>query len=120
MNALELVSASVIPTGWNSWMVTGRIRGDYVIDIARQLHEMETIGLAPLDIIRRPTPKYQALRECDNIKVYLMEVEGPMGTGTNYTKIATPVIISEVTTEYVAPSKKSIEFSFKALRFSGV
>lgn len=119
-NALELVTASVMPSGWNSWSVKGRMVGDYVLDQARQLHEMQTIGCAPMSIIRRPTPKYQALKDCDNIKVYLMEVQGTMGTGGLYNKIVTPVIITNVQTDYVAPSKKSIEFTFDALRFAGV
>ena len=119
-NGLEVVTASVMPTGWNSWSVKGRLVGDYVLEQARQLHEMQTVGCTALSIIRRPTPKYQAMKDCDNIKVYLMEVQGTMGDGTLYNKIVTPVIITNVQTDYVAPSKKSVEFTFDALRFAGV
>lgn len=120
-NGLHVVDSSVIPTGWNVWNVSGKLVGDYVVEQARQLHEMETIGLSTINIVKRPTPKYQALKDCDNIKTYLMYLEGPLGAGTsNKISVATPVIITNVSTEIVAPPKKSMDFSFTAMRFSGV
>lgn len=125
-NGIELRSSSHIPTSWNSWRVTGNILGDYPVELARQLHEMETIGISELGVLRRPTPKYQALGDCDNIKTYLMYQTGTLGErlfSKNAAKTVTaavPVIISNVTTEWVAPSKEAIKFSFDALRFAGV
>jgi hypothetical protein len=96
------------------------------MDLAHQLHQMETIGVSSLDILRRPTPKYQALSDCDNIKTYLMVVEETLGprlfaanSGKTVT-VAIPVIITNVSVEWVAPSKEILSFSFDALRFGGV
>jgi len=125
-NGIDLKTSSYIPTGWNKWRVTGNILGDRPIDIARQLHEMETIGLEALQPVRRPSPKYQALMDCGNIKTYLMyqeETLGPRLWAANAAKTITaavPVIISNVVTEFVAPSKEIISFSFDAYRFAGV
>jgi hypothetical protein len=125
-NGIKLDSSSYIPTGWNSWRVTGNIVGDHPMDLAHQLHMMETVGLAPLDPIRRPTPKYQALADCDNIKTYLMLVQetlGPRLFSQNSGKTVTsaiPGIVSNVSTEWVAPSKEIISFSFDFSRFAGV
>ena len=120
-DGVELKSSSYIPTGWNSWRVTGNLLGDDILDISRQLHEMETIGLEPMSMVRRPTPKYQALPDCGNIKVYLMHVEENLGVpGDSVVTCAVPVIISNVSVEWVAPSKKILSFSFDASRFAGV
>lgn len=125
-NGINLWSSSYIPNGWNSWRVTGNIVGDRPMDLAHQLHEMETIGLSKIDVIRRPTPKYQALQDCDNIKTYLMYQEEPLGprlfaaNAGNTSTLAVPVIITNVTTEWVAPSKEILTFSFDAHRFAGV
>ena len=79
-----------------------------------------------VSIARRPTPKYQALKDCDNIKTYLMYQEETLGdrvfkaSGAKTRTLAVPVIITNVSTEFVAPSKDRIKFSFDALRFSGV
>jgi hypothetical protein len=119
-NALEVVSTSVTPNTWNAWDVNGIIRGDRVVDQVQQLQQMETIGLAALNPIRRPSPKYQALMDCGNIKTYLMEVEGTMGQSTLTRKICIPIIITGLSIDWIAPSQRSAKFRFTALRFAGV
>lgn len=123
---IELSSSSYIPMSWNSWRVTGNILGDRPVDMSRQLHEMETLGLEALQPVRRPSPKYQAMMDCGNIKTYLMyqeETLGPRLFAANSGKTVTaavPIIITNVQTEFVAPSKEIISFSFDAHRFAGV
>ena len=125
-NGINLWSSSYIPTGWNSWRVTGNIVGDYPLELAQQLHEMATLGISTLQPLRRPSPKFQALQDCDNIKTYLMYQEEPLGgrlltkNAGNTVTSAVPVVITNVSTEWVAPSKEILSFSFDALRFSGV
>ena len=125
-NAIELATSSYIPEDQNAWRVTGNLVGDRPVDLARQLHQMSTLDLQILHPVRRPTPKYQALHDCDNIKVYLMYQEETLGhelfianSGKTVTA-AVPVIITNVRTEWTAPSKKIISFSFDAHRFAGV
>lgn len=122
-NAIELSTSSYINTGYNTWRVTGKILGDRPVDLARQLHEMETLGLSASRPVRWPTPKYQALQSCDNISVYLMYQEETLGSlysGTKTVTAAVPVVITNVQTEWDSPSKRSKQFSFDALRFAGV
>lgn len=100
--------------------------GDEPADLARQLMEMETLGLRALQPWRRPTPKYQALPDCGNIKTYLMYEEESLGprlfssNSGKTTTAAVPVVITNVTIDWVAPSKEKIPFSFDAHRFAGV
>jgi len=128
-NGIDLgFSSSYIPTGWNSWRVTGNLIGSLdtdsdirLYDLERQLHSMQTLGLSHLQPIRSPSPKYQALPDCDNIKTYLMLQEETLGeAGGSYVTSAVPVIITNVSTEWVAPSKNLLAFSFDAHRFAGV
>jgi len=130
-NGIKLDSSSYIPTGWNSWRVTGNIVGPLdaaatprsrIYDLERQLHEMATLGVAELQPLRRPSPKYQALSDCDNIKTYLMLQTETLGSSDGWTVVtsAVPVIITNVSTEWVAPSKNLVSFSFDALRWAGV
>ena len=130
-NGIKLHSSSCIPTGWNSWRVTGNIVGPLdaaatprsrIYDLERQLHEMATLGVAELQPLRRPSPKYQALSDCDNIKTYLMLQTETLGSSDGWTVVtsAVPVIITNVSTEWVAPSKNLVSFSFDALRWAGV
>ena len=128
-NGIDLgFSSSYIPTGWNTWRVTGNLIGSLdgddeprLYDLERQLHSMQTIGLSQQHGIRSPTPKYQALQDCDNIKTYLMLEEENLGIpGSTFVTSAVPVIITNVSTEWVAPSKNIVAFSFDAHRFAGV
>ena len=125
-NGIGLSSSSYIASDQNHWRVTGHIIGDSPIDLARQLHEMSTLDLEPIPIVRRPTPKYQALKDCDNIKTYLLyqtETLGPRLQTANSGKTVTaavPVVITNVRTEFVAPSSEQMKFSFDAYRFAGV
>jgi len=125
-NGIELSSSSIIATDQNRWRVTGNIIGNRPVDLARQLHEMSTLDVESLTPVRRPTPKYQALHDCDNLKTYLLyqtETLGPRQLAANSGKTTTacvPVIITNVETEWTAPSKEIISFSFDALRFGGV
>ena len=125
-NAIELATSSYIPTDQNVWRVTGSIIGDRPLDLARQLHEMSTLDLQVLHPVRRVSPKYQSMHDCELLKVYLMYQEETLGhrlmianSGKTVTA-AVPVIISNVSTEWVAPSKEIISFSFDAYRFAGV
>jgi hypothetical protein len=124
-------SSSYIPTGWNTWRVTGNLIGSLdtvptpseprLYDLERQLHSMQTLGLSRLQGVRSPTPKYQALMDCDNIKTYLMLQTENLGVkGASYVTNAVPGIITNVTTEWVAPSKNLLAFSFDFSRFAGV
>lgn len=122
-NAIGLSVSSYEQAGHNSWRVSGKIVGDRPVDLARQLSEMETLGLTALRPPRWPTPKYQALQDCDNIKVYLMYQDETLGprlySGTKAVTAAVPVVISNVRTEWDSPSKESKNFSFDAHRFAG-
>ncbi len=121
-------SSSYIPTGWNTWRVTGNLIGSLdgddeprLYDLERQLHSMQTLGLSQLQPLRSPTPKYQALQSCDNILTYLMLEEENLGIpGSTFVTSAVPGILTNVTTEWVAPSKNIVAFSFDFSRFSGV
>ncbi len=126
-NGIRLKSSSYIPTGWNTWRVTGNLIGSLdddseprLYDLERQLHSMQTLGLAQLQPLRRPTPKYQALQSCDNVQVYLMLQTENLGVGgAEFVTSAVPGIITGVTTEWVAPSKNLVSFSFDFHRFAG-
>ena len=121
---LEFVAENVSWSGANNIHISGLLRGDDCDEKGYQLKQMLTAGASQHQVIRNPRLFTQSLRDCGVIKPYLLYVDlakfrAPNTYGTRKS-IRVPIIITDVTVEWAAPSKLMLPITISGVIYPGV